>query len=53
MVKFWDVEIDRAIKITKMRIKHMEKHGMGKNAMQEKEILKKQERNKELRALKK
>ncbi len=36
------------IKNTKMRIKHMEKHGKGTNAMQEKEILKRQERRAEL-----
>ncbi len=36
------------IKNTKMRIKHMEKNGMGNNAMQEKVILKRQERKLEI-----
>ncbi len=37
-----------AIKNTKMRIKYIEKHAMGKNAMQEKEVLKRQERKYDL-----
>ncbi len=49
MVRFWDKEIDRAIKLTKFRIKHHEIHGNGDVAMKEKSILKKQERAKELR----
>ncbi len=32
-----------------MRIKHLEKHGEGDTAMKEKQILKKQERHKQLR----
>ncbi len=49
MVRFWDAEIDKGIRITKYRIKHLEKHGDGSSAMQEKNILKKQERHKQLR----
>ncbi len=49
MVDVWGLAIDKGIKITKMRIKYMEKHGMGDNAIREKNILKKQERHKELR----
>ncbi len=40
--------MERAIKITKYRIKHMEKHGNGDTAMREKSILKQQERKKQL-----
>ncbi len=36
------------IQNTKARIKHMEKNGIGESAMQEKQILKKQERILEL-----
>ncbi len=49
MVRFWDVEIDRAIQITKLRIKHHEKHGCGNNVIQDKKILQKQERHRDLR----
>ncbi len=49
MVKWWDKQIDKGIKITKYRIKHLELHGNGDSAMQEKAILKKQERAKQLR----
>ncbi len=49
MVDFWDAELERAIKLTKSRIAHCEKHGMGKNAMDEKKILQKQQRKQELR----
>ncbi len=49
MVKPWDIAIDKGIAISKYRIKHHEKHGNGQPAMQDKEILKKQERHKELR----
>ncbi len=49
MVKFWDKQIEIGIKLTKYRIKHLEKHGNGDTAMKEKSILKKQERHKELR----
>ncbi len=52
MVKPWSVEIDDAIKLTKKRIKHLEKHGNGDSAMQEKRILTKQERHKTLRSQK-
>jgi len=40
---WWVIQRERAIKITKMRIKHHEKHGNGKNAMQDKITLQKQE----------
>ncbi len=49
MVKFWDDALDKAILRTKRRIKLMEKHGKGIPAMQEKNILKQQMRQKELR----
>jgi len=49
LVRFWDIEIDKAIKVTKMRIKHHEKHGCGETAMRDKKVLQKQERHKELR----
>ncbi len=52
MVIYWDVQLNRAIKITKMRIKHHEFHGNGDVAMRDKAILKKQERKKELRKTK-
>ncbi len=38
-----------AIKVTKMRIKHHEKHGCGTNTMNDKTALKYQERKLELR----
>ncbi len=53
MVKPWDELIKKGIRITKYRIAHMEKHGMGSSAMEEKNILKKQERAKQLRDAKK
>ncbi len=46
---WWDIEIERAIKITKFRIKHHEKHGNGDVVIKEKRILQKQERNQQLR----
>ncbi len=52
MVRPWDLAIEKGIAITKYRIKHMEKHGMGESAMQEKNILKMQERNKLKRNIK-
>ncbi len=51
MVKFWDKQIDKGIALTKFRIKHHEKHGNGDVVIDEKRILKKQERKKELRKL--
>ncbi len=48
MVRPWDEAVLKGIKLTKIRIKHLEKHGMGSEAMKEKNILKKQERHKEL-----
>ncbi len=49
MVKPWDDAIEKGIKLTKMRIKHMEKHGMGDSVINEKRILQKQERHKKVR----
>ncbi len=49
MVKPWDIAIEKGIKLTKYRIKHHEKHGNGVAAMQDKDILKKQERHKQVR----
>jgi len=48
MVDFWRRELEKSIKNTKMRVKHMEKHGVGDTAIKEKIILKKQERQLEL-----
>ncbi len=45
MVNWWTYQRERSIKLFKYRIKHHEKHGDGSVAMQEKEILKKQERH--------
>ncbi len=49
MVRWWDIQIDKGIALTKMRIKHMEKHGMGDSVISEKARLKKQERSRDLR----
>jgi len=49
MVDWWGKQIDIGIKLTKYRIRHLEKHGNGDSAMKEKQILKKQERHKQLR----
>ncbi len=49
MVKYWDEQIDKGIKLTKARIKHHEKHGEGNSTMEDKARLKKQERHKQLR----
>jgi len=49
MVRPWDIELKKAIQRTKTRIKHCEAHGIGSSAIQEKEILKKQERKLTLR----
>ncbi len=52
MVKFWDIQLDKAIKISRRRIKHHEKHGVGKAAMQDKHNLQIQEETKRKRLLK-
>ncbi len=49
MVKPWEIDAQKSIALTKLRIKHMEKHGMGNEVIKEKNILKKQQRAKELR----
>ncbi len=49
MVEVKKLDLLKAIKITKMRIKHHEKHGDGNNAIADKACLKKQERFYELR----
>ncbi len=49
MVRPKDEDLKKAIKISKIRIKHCEAHGLGSSAMQEKEILKKQQRMLELK----
>ncbi len=49
MVDYWVIQLEKAIKLTKYRIKHHEKHGCGINSMSDKNTLKKQERRKELR----
>ncbi len=48
MVDWWKEQRERSMKITRFRIKHHEKHGNGNVAMQDKEILKKQERHHQL-----
>ncbi len=49
MVRWWDSQIDKGISITKMRIKHHEKHGNGSVVIKEKAMLVKQERHKQVR----
>ncbi len=49
MVRWWDTQIDKGIALTKMRIKHHEKHGVGNAVIKDKAILQKQERHKQLR----
>ncbi len=46
--RFWDEQIEIGITLTKMRIKHLEKHGDGDTVMKEKRILVQQERHKQL-----
>ncbi len=45
MVKWWQVQRDRSIKLTEFRIKHHEKHGNGKVAMIEKSQLLRQKKH--------
>ncbi len=49
MTRWWDIQIDKGIALTKMRIKKLEKHGGGQNIMKEKRILQEQERHKLVR----
>ncbi len=49
MVRIWDRDVEKGIALTKMRIKHCEKHGMGDTVIREKNILKKQERHQQVR----
>ncbi len=42
--KPWQKSMEKGIALTKYRIAHHEKHGNGKNAMDEKSILQKQEK---------
>jgi len=53
LVEFWTEQIDKGIALTKMRIKHHEKHGCGNNVLADKARLQKQERHKQLRKDKK
>ncbi len=48
MVRPWDEACTKAIKLTKIRIAHLEKHGDGSEVMKEKTRLQKQERHKNL-----
>ncbi len=48
MVKYWEKQREIGIKLSKFRIKHLEKHGNGDTVMREKSILKKQERHNDL-----
>lgn len=50
MVEPWTEAINKGIKLSKFRIKHHEMHGCATSAMQDKDILKKQERHKQVRA---
>ncbi len=45
MVNWWAHQREVGIKLTKFRIKHHEKHGNGKVAMEEKNQLQKQEKH--------
>ncbi len=49
MVNFWENELLKGIQVTKDRIKFCEKFGKGNKAMFEKNRLKKQERQLQLR----
>ncbi len=49
MTRYWDVQADRAIKITRFLIKHYEKHGCGLNCMEEKQRLEKMTKDKKRR----
>ncbi len=49
MVRWWDIQIDKGIALTKMRIKHHEKHGVGLAAIADKARLQKQERHRKVR----
>ncbi len=48
MVHVKELDLEKAIKLSKMRIKHHEKHGCGNNVINDKACLKKQERKMEL-----
>ncbi len=45
MVIWWKDQREKAIKLTKFRITHHEKHGNGSVAMKEKQILEKQKKH--------
>ncbi len=45
-MRYWDEQIKKGIALTKMRIKHHEKHGNGKVVMEDKARLVKQEKKK-------
>ncbi len=45
MVNWWAKQREESIRVTKYRIAHCEKHGMGDTAMKEKASLKKQEKH--------
>jgi len=46
VLTWWEEQIETGIAITKMRIKHHEKHGCGTNVIKDKAKLQKQERYK-------
>ncbi len=52
-LKFWEEALKKGIKQTKVRIAQLERKGIGLAVMQEKVILKKQERKLQLRLEKK
>jgi len=49
LVEVWTEDILKGIKLTKMRIKHHEKHGCGTNVIADKATLKKQEHHRDVR----
>ncbi len=46
MVRWWDIQIQKGIALTKMRIAHHEKHGNGSVVLKEKAQLARQEKHK-------
>jgi len=50
LVEIWTEDIDKGIALTKMRIKHHEKHGCGNNVIADKARLKKQEHHRDVRS---
>ncbi len=49
MVRVWDIDIDKGIALTKFRIAHHEKHGVGLEVIKDKARLLKQQNHKNAR----